>query len=90
VFNCIHIAREHVRLLEVQRARSATTGWEALDDRTWADLVRRWTEGDRTAFDRIVELLYDELRAIAHRHLQAERPDPSGGGGRSSSLSFPE
>lgn len=38
-------------------------------------LFHQWTDGDRGAFDRIVELLYDDLRAIAHRHLQIERPD---------------
>jgi RNA polymerase sigma factor (TIGR02999 family) len=38
-------------------------------------LVQRWTEGDRSAFNQIVELVYDDLRAIAHRHLQSERPD---------------
>jgi RNA polymerase sigma factor (TIGR02999 family) len=38
-------------------------------------LVERWTGGDREAFNRLSELLYDDLRAIAHRHLQAERPD---------------
>jgi RNA polymerase sigma factor (TIGR02999 family) len=38
-------------------------------------LVQRWTDGDRTAFDRIVELVYDDLRTIAHRHLQSERVD---------------
>jgi len=36
-------------------------------------LVRRWTDGDREAFDGIVELLYDDLRAMAHRYLRAER-----------------
>lgn len=39
------------------------------------ELVQRWTDGDREAFDRLVDLLYDDLRAIAHRHLQSERPD---------------
>lgn len=38
-------------------------------------LVQCWTDGDRSALDRIVELLYDDLRAIAHRHLESERPD---------------
>ena len=38
-------------------------------------LVQRWTDGDRDAFDRIAELLYDELRVMAHRHLQSERGD---------------
>lgn len=36
-------------------------------------LVQRWTEGDRAAFDQIALLLYDELRTMAHRHLQSER-----------------
>jgi RNA polymerase sigma factor (TIGR02999 family) len=38
-------------------------------------LVQRWTEGDRDAFDRLVDLLYDELRVMARRHLQSERSD---------------
>ena len=38
-------------------------------------LVQQWTDGDKAAFDRIVELLYDELRDIAHHHLQSERAD---------------
>ena len=38
-------------------------------------LVQRWNEGDREALDEIVELLYDELRAIARRHLTRERDD---------------
>jgi RNA polymerase sigma factor (TIGR02999 family) len=39
------------------------------------ELVQRWNEGDREALDQIVELLYDELRAIARRHLIRERDD---------------
>lgn len=38
-------------------------------------LVQRWTDGDREAFDRLTEVLYDDLRAIAHRHLRSERSD---------------
>lgn len=32
-------------------------------------LARRWSEGDDEAFDRLVELVYDDLRRIAHHHL---------------------
>ena len=32
-------------------------------------LVRRWSEGDDGAFNRLVELVYDDLRRIAHHHL---------------------
>lgn len=38
-------------------------------------LVQRWTDGDSDAFDRVVELLYDDLRTIAHHHLALERND---------------
>lgn len=34
-------------------------------------LARRWSEGDDDAFDRLVELVYDDLRRIAHHHLDA-------------------
>lgn len=37
------------------------------------ELAERWTDGEPGALDRIVELLYDDLRAIAHRHLRSER-----------------
>lgn len=40
-----------------------------------AALVERWNEGDRGALDEVVELLYDDLRSIAHRHLSRERGD---------------
>lgn len=38
-------------------------------------LVERWTDGDTEAFDRVVEIVYDDLRAIAHNHLKRERSD---------------
>lgn len=40
---------------------------------TIEQLVQRWTDGDRGAFDQLVGVLYDDLRAMAHRHLQGER-----------------
>jgi RNA polymerase sigma factor (TIGR02999 family) len=36
-------------------------------------LVRRWNGGEAGALDRLVALLYDELRQIAHSHLARER-----------------
>jgi RNA polymerase sigma-70 factor, ECF subfamily len=38
-------------------------------------LAERWSAGDREAFDRLIALVYDDLHAIAHRHLQAGRRD---------------
>lgn len=36
------------------------------------ELLQEWSDGDGRAVDRIVDLLYDELREIAHRHLTRE------------------
>ena len=38
-------------------------------------LARQWSDGDDQAFDRLVELVYDDLRRIAHRHLAVSRGD---------------
>jgi len=38
-------------------------------------LIERARDGDRDAFDRIFELLYPELRQIAHRRLARSAPD---------------
>jgi len=37
-------------------------------------LLQAWEAGDRDAFDRLMPLVYEELRAIAHRQLLGERP----------------
>ena len=39
------------------------------------ELVERWTDGDTESFDRVVDIVYDDLRAIAHNHLKQERGD---------------
>ncbi len=38
-------------------------------------LLRRWSRGDRAAAERLVPLVYDQLRHIAHRYFQRERRD---------------
>jgi RNA polymerase sigma factor (TIGR02999 family) len=39
-------------------------------------LLRQWQDGSQEAFDRLVPLVYDELRTVASRHLAHEwRPD---------------
>ncbi len=38
-------------------------------------LVEQWSAGSQQAFDRLVELLYDDLRDLAHALLRRERPD---------------
>ena len=37
-------------------------------------LLLSWSQGNAEALDRLVPLVYDELRGVARRHLQRERP----------------
>ena len=37
------------------------------------ELLREWREGDKAALDRLMPIVYDELRRIAHRYVQHER-----------------
>src|SRR5712691_4084800 len=38
------------------------------------DLLNAWGGGDRAAFDRLVPVIYEELRRQASRYLRRERP----------------
>lgn len=40
---------------------------------TVTELLREWTAGEPEARDRVMQLVYDPLRAIAERHLDRER-----------------
>jgi RNA polymerase sigma factor (TIGR02999 family) len=42
------------------------------DDTEIATLLRRWNAGDRDAFDRLVPLLYERLRRLAHLRLRGQ------------------
>jgi RNA polymerase sigma factor (TIGR02999 family) len=37
-------------------------------------LIRRWSSGDQGALDRLIPLVYDQLRVVAHRRLRSEHP----------------
>jgi RNA polymerase sigma factor (TIGR02999 family) len=39
------------------------------------DLLLAWSEGDESAFDKLVPLVYQELHALARHYMKAERPD---------------
>jgi RNA polymerase sigma factor (TIGR02999 family) len=39
------------------------------------DLLQRWERGDEKALAILMPLVYEELRRLAHRHLQSERAD---------------
>src|SRR5208283_529925 len=40
-------------------------------------LLRAWSDGDRAALDRLTPIVYDELRRLARRYMQRERPGHS-------------
>jgi RNA polymerase sigma factor (TIGR02999 family) len=37
-------------------------------------LLIEWREGNETALDELMPLVYEELRRMAHRHMRGERP----------------
>ena len=39
------------------------------------DLLVAWSNGDQSAFDKLVPLVYQELRVLAQRYIRRERPD---------------
>lgn len=39
-----------------------------------SQLLQRWSQGDRAAFDELTPLVYDELRRIAHRYMAQQAP----------------
>lgn len=48
----------------------------SVDDRAYGpvtQLLRQWSEGDGQAFERLIPLVYDDLRHLARRHLRHER-----------------
>jgi RNA polymerase sigma factor (TIGR02999 family) len=38
------------------------------------DLLLAWREGDSAALDRLMPIVYDEMRRLARRHMRRERP----------------
>lgn len=39
------------------------------------ELLRAWSQGDKSARDRLIPLVYDELYRLARRYMRQERPD---------------
>src|SRR5687768_17241713 len=38
-------------------------------------LLQAWSQGEQAALDRLIPVVYKELRRLAHRHLARERSD---------------
>lgn len=37
-------------------------------------LLKDWSDGDQSAFDKLIPLVYAELHRLAHQHMRRERP----------------
>src|ERR1700689_1000535 len=49
----------------------------APDNTEMSGLLRAWSDGDRSALDRLTPIVYDELRRLASRYMRGERPGHS-------------
>jgi RNA polymerase sigma factor (TIGR02999 family) len=38
------------------------------------ELLHEWSEGDESALERLIPLVYDELHRLAHQHMKREKP----------------
>ena len=47
----------------------------ATSTRKITELLRAWSAGDRSAFDKLTPLVHEELRRRAYRYLRRERKD---------------
>ena len=48
-----------------------------LDTKHISTLLRAWTDGDPSALEGLMPIVYSELRRLAHRYMRGERPDHS-------------
>lgn len=73
------VAARRVTVVSGPRQTSSSSPAESPDRLTSVEdvsaLLERWSGGDRRALDRLMPLIYDELRALAHRQLSGERHD---------------
>jgi RNA polymerase sigma-70 factor, ECF subfamily len=61
--------------IESNMQRVAQSGEPAAGDVSM--LLRAWSDGDRNALERMIPIVYGELRRVAHRHMMRERPGHS-------------
>src|SRR5438876_1980686 len=61
---------------EPESASSATTGEpRQADPQEVTQLLADWSHGDQFALERLIPLVYKELRHLAHRYMEGQRPD---------------
>src|SRR6266545_4592547 len=50
-------------------------GTRRLGQHEVTQLLADWSQGDRAALDKLTPLVYEELRRLAHRYMEGQRPD---------------
>jgi RNA polymerase sigma-70 factor (ECF subfamily) len=68
-------SRKARQAIESNMQRVAQSGDSAAGD--VSTLLRAWSDGDRSALERMIPIVYGELRRVAHRHMMRERPGHS-------------
>jgi RNA polymerase sigma-70 factor (ECF subfamily) len=64
-----------VKIQPLREAQDGATGRAAKDQ--VCELLRAWSDGDASAFERLTRFVYDELHRLARRYMRGERPGHS-------------
>jgi RNA polymerase sigma factor (TIGR02999 family) len=67
------MAGRHIEI--IVRALTLTRGVQVMPDQAITQLLQKWSTGDQEAAQRVLPLVYDELRRIASQQLRRERSD---------------
>jgi RNA polymerase sigma-70 factor, ECF subfamily len=68
----MHGARESA---DPKAGGQTPAGTRRLSQHEVTQLLADWSQGDRAAFEKLTPLVYEELRRLAHRYMEGQRPD---------------
>jgi|KBSSwiStaDraftv2_1062776.scaffolds.fasta_scaffold201270_2 RNA polymerase sigma factor (TIGR02999 family) len=61
--------------VDLRAAGQIPAGMPPADPQDVTQLLADWSHGDRAALEKVTPLVYEELRRLAHRYMQGQRPD---------------
>ena len=61
--------------VDARAGRQIPTGTWPADPQKVTKLLADWSHGDQGALGKLTPLVYEELRRLAHRYMQGQRPD---------------
>jgi RNA polymerase sigma factor (TIGR02999 family) len=61
--------------VDARAGRQIPTGTWLADPQEVTKLLADWSHGDQGALGKLTPLVYEELRRLAHRYMQGQRPD---------------